>query len=54
MADKKDFTECITWLKSTHPALFDKIYNNADFKESLKKTHPLMIPKIYPEDAEGA
>ena len=52
MVDKKDFTDCINWLKAEHPDLFEELYDNLTSKESLLKTHPLMYAKIYP-DEEG-
>ena len=54
-ADKKDFTECVEWLKSTHPDLYEEIYNKEECKEWLLKSHAMMFAKIFPDDGtEGA
>lgn len=51
--DRKDFTECVTWLKSTHPELYNKIYDKEQCKEWLQKQSPAMFAKLFPDD-EGA
>lgn len=53
-ADKKDFTECVNWLKGAHPALYEKIYSKEACSSWMPKFFPKMWAQLFPEGGDGA